>query len=81
MFSISSKGAVLPGRNDVDMSPANSLHASAYYSESNKKFDLIFASKGRYKVCGNAIMTCAFLYSFERWKFQFIHSRCVALSK
>ena len=31
--SISSKGAVLPGRNDAEMGPANSLHASAYYSE------------------------------------------------
>ena len=30
---ISSKGAVLPGRNDAEMGPANSLHASAYYSE------------------------------------------------
>ena len=27
------KGAVLPGRNDAEMGPANSLHASAYYSE------------------------------------------------
>ena len=26
---ISSKGAVLPGRNDAEMGPANSLHASA----------------------------------------------------
>ena len=31
--NISSKGAVLPGRNDAAMGPANSLHASAYYSE------------------------------------------------
>ena len=37
---ISSKGAVLPGRNDTEMSPANSLHASAYYSENNERFDL-----------------------------------------
>ena len=37
---ISSKGAVLPGRNDAEMGPANSLHASAYYSEYNKRFDL-----------------------------------------
>ena len=27
--NISSKGAVLPGRNDAEMGPANSLHASA----------------------------------------------------
>ena len=38
---ISSKGAVLPGRNDAEMGPANSLHASAYYSEYNERFDLI----------------------------------------
>ena len=31
----------MPGRNDVEMSPANSLHASAYYSEYNERFDLI----------------------------------------
>ena len=37
---ISSKGAVLPGRNDAEMGPANSLHASAYYSEYNERFDL-----------------------------------------
>ena len=36
---ISSKGAVLPGRNDAEMGPANSLHASAYYSDNNEKFD------------------------------------------
>ena len=36
---ISSKGAVLPGRNDAEMGPANSLHASAYYSEYNERFD------------------------------------------
>ena len=28
------------GRNDADMGPANSLHASAYYSEYNERFDL-----------------------------------------
>ena len=38
---ISSNGAVLPGRNDADMGPANSLHASAYYSEYYERFDLI----------------------------------------
>ena len=38
---ISSKGAVLPGRNYAEMGPANSLHASAYYSEYNERFDLI----------------------------------------
>ena len=36
---ISSKGAVLPGRNDAEMGPANSLPASAYYSEYNERFD------------------------------------------
>ena len=39
--NISSKGAVLPGRNDAEMVPANSLDASAYYSEHNERFDLI----------------------------------------
>ena len=39
--NISLKGAVLPGRNDAEMGPANSLHASAFYSEYNKRFDLI----------------------------------------
>ena len=39
--NISSKGAVLPGRNDAELGPANSLHASAYYSEYNERFDLI----------------------------------------
>ena len=32
---------VLLGRNDAEMGPANSLHASAYYSEYNERFDLI----------------------------------------
>ena len=42
LCDISSKGAVLPGRNDAEMSSANSLHASAYYSENyNETFDLI----------------------------------------
>ena len=45
---ISSKRAVLPGRtgaemaqwpNDAEMAPANSLRASTYCSEFNKKFD------------------------------------------
>ena len=36
---ISSKGAVLPRRNDVEIGPANSLHASAYYSEYQERFD------------------------------------------
>ena len=39
-FDISSKGAVLPGCNDAEMGPANSLHASAYYSEYNERFDV-----------------------------------------
>ena len=37
---ISSKGAVLPGHNDAEMGPANSLHVSAYYSKYNEGFDL-----------------------------------------
>ena len=39
---ISLKEAVLPGGNDAEMGPANSLHASVYYSGYNKRFDLIF---------------------------------------
>ena len=38
----SSEGAVLPWRNDAEMGPANSLHASTYYSEYNERFDLLF---------------------------------------
>ena len=37
IFSIE---AVLPGRNDPEMGPDNSLHASAYYSEYNERFDI-----------------------------------------
>ena len=40
-YDISSEGAMLPGRNDAEMCSANSLHASAYYSEYNERFDLI----------------------------------------
>ena len=29
-------------RNDAEMGPANSLHASAYYNEYDEKFDLVF---------------------------------------
>ena len=39
---ISSKEAVLPGRNDAEMGLANSLHASAYYSEYNERLDFIY---------------------------------------
>ena len=35
---ISWKGAVLPGRSDAEMGPANSFHASAEYSEIMKEF-------------------------------------------
>ena len=37
---IFSKGAVFPGCNDAEMGPANSLHASAYYSGCNRRFNL-----------------------------------------
>ena len=36
---IFSKEAVLLGHNDVEMGPANSLHALAYYIECNERFD------------------------------------------
>ena len=45
-FDISSKWAVLPGRNNAEMGPANSLHALAYYSDYIKRFDLIFVMLG-----------------------------------
>ena len=41
------KGAVLPGRRDAEMGPANSLHTSAYYSKFNERFDLIIANLKR----------------------------------
>ena len=34
--------ALLPGRKDADMGPANSLHAMAYYCKHNKTFDLLY---------------------------------------
>ena len=38
-FDISSKVAVLPGRNDAEMGSDNSLQALAYCSESNERFN------------------------------------------
>ena len=38
--NISLKGAVLLGRNDTDKGSANSIQASAQYSENNERFDL-----------------------------------------
>ena len=35
-----SKGTMLSERKDMEMGAANSLHASAYYSEYNERFDL-----------------------------------------
>ena len=46
---ISSKGAVLPGCNDAEMGPANSVHALAYYSEYNERFDFfVFFVRNRF---------------------------------
>ena len=42
---IFSKGAVEPGRKNAEMGPANSLHASAYYSEYNERFNLMHGSE------------------------------------
>ena len=42
LCDISSKEAVLPGRNDTEMGLANLLHALAYYCEYNERFDLTF---------------------------------------
>ena len=36
---ISLKGAVLPGRNGMEMGPANSLHALVSYSEFSETFE------------------------------------------
>ena len=36
---ITSKEAVLPGRNDAVTGPANSLHALAYFSKYNERFE------------------------------------------
>ena len=45
---ISSKEAALFGRNDAEMGPVNSLHASAYYIEYNERFDLnVYGQVGR----------------------------------
>ena len=38
---------MLPGRNDAEMGPANSLLAVAYYCEYNERFDLILMHFGR----------------------------------
>ena len=43
-----SKGAVLPGRKEAKMGPANSLHASAYYSENNER--ILRAKTGKMEV-------------------------------
>ena len=43
---ISSKEAMFFGRNDAKIGPADSLHASAYYSEYNERFDLNSDSNG-----------------------------------
>ena len=53
---ISSKEALLIGRKDAEMGPANSLHSLAYYDEYNERFDLIW------------ITFCTFLEPFEKNK-------------
>ena len=35
---------MLPGRNEAEMGPANSLHVSAWYSEYNERFDWVYTS-------------------------------------
>ena len=42
-----SKEAMLPGRNDAEMGPANSLHASVYYSEYIERFDFLIRNNYR----------------------------------
>ena len=43
--NISSKGAMLPGRNDAEIGPVNSLNASAEYSEYNERYNLRLIGK------------------------------------
>ena len=64
----------MPRRNDTEMGPANSLHAPAYYSEYNKRFDLIF---GFDKVAfTRAIFNC------DNWHFAvFLDYSCLFLSR
>ena len=61
---ISSKGAVLPGRNDAEMGPANSLHASAYYSEYNERFDLMLNVKKMFKVIALSVKKKLLIFFF-----------------
>ena len=42
---ISAKVAVLPGTTTWKWAPTNSIHALAYYSKCNERFDLIFIAK------------------------------------
>ena len=41
---ISSNKALLPVHNGAELGPANSLYASAYYSEYNERFDLMYST-------------------------------------
>ena len=48
--NISSKGAVLPERNDAETVAAKPLRTSASYSENNEKFDLIYLLRTMYLI-------------------------------
>ena len=66
---ISSKGAVLPGGNDAQMDPGNSLHASACYSEYNETLDLIMKHmilRKKFTSAISAKRTFALLLAFLR---------------
>ena len=45
------KEAVLPGCNDAEIGPSNSLHPLAYYSEYNEECDLISSSEEHRQYC------------------------------
>ena len=70
--TFSSKGAMLPGRNDAEMCPTNSLHASAYYSEYNKRFDLpctcCVTPMSVTSLCGSPIITASWEEILQRCK-------------
>ena len=56
--------AALHGRNDAEIGPANSLHASAEYSKYNERFDLMNSNNF-------ALVQKNYLFKFECDKKQF----------
>ena len=66
---ISSKEAVLLGRNDAEMGPTNSLHASEYYSEYNERFGLIC------KFCSISVVAASYKFAL---RFVCVDGSCIA---